>query len=200
MSFSANHRSKKNSLNYFQTEYLVNNNQKVSSYKRDSSKKENTNLKIHKINYQNIQTNFSNSSLNTNISYIKDKKEDLFFNSFPFKPIIEAKLENNFIQKRKKVYKPRSIINNKIISFQKQTNKQILEFPLFNEKLIFKDINRSYLQDEYSDDGSESRDEKINEGKIFLSQELEDSVKQLSQNLKNYNNQNLLSRNMRFKQ
>ena len=201
MSFSANHRSKKNSLNYFKKEYLEDNNQRVSSCKRDSSKKEINNLNLPNINYQNIQNIFSYSSLNTNISNnVKDKKDELLFNTYPIKPIIEDNLEDNFIQKRKKVYKPKTILNNKIISFQKQANKQILEFPLFDEKLIFKDINRSYLQDEYSDDGSESGDEKINEGKIFLSQELEDSVKQLSQSLKNKESHNLLSRGMRFKQ
>ena len=198
MSFSANHRSKKNSLNYFKNEYLVNNNQKVSSCKRDSSKKYKSNLNLPNIKYQNIQSNFSNSSLNTNITNIKDIKSDLF-NTYPIKPIIEDNLENNFIKKRIKVYKPPSVVNNKIISFQNQTNKEILEFPLFDEKLIFKDIIRSYLQDEYSDDGSESDEEKINEGTFFLSQELEDSVKQLSQNLKKNNNNNLLSRSMRFK-
>ena len=198
MSFSANHRSKKNSLNYFKNEYLVNNNQKVSSCKRDSSKKYKSNLNLPNIKYQNIQSNFSNSSLNTNITNIKDIKSDLF-NTYPIKPIIEDNLENNFIKKRIKVYKPPSVVNNKIISFQNQTNKEILEFPLFDEKLIFKDINRSYLQDEYSDDGSESSDEKINEGKIFLDKELEDSVKQLSQNLKKNQNEKLLTRKMRFK-
>ena len=200
MSFSANHRSKKNSLNYFKNEYLENNNQRVSSCKRDTSKKNKSNSNLPNINYQIIQNNYSNSSLNTNITNIKDKKEDILFNTYPIKPIIEDKLEDNFIQKRIKVYKPPSIVNNKIISFQRQTNKQILEFPLFDEKLIFKDINRSYLQDEYSDDGSESGDEQINQGKLFLSQELEDSVKQLSQNLKKNKNKNLLSRCMRFKQ
>ena len=200
MSFSANHRSKKNSLNYFKNEYLENNNQRVSSCKRDTSKKNKSNSNLPNINYQIIQNNYSNSSLNTNITNIKDKKEDILFNTYPIKPIIEDKLEDNFIQKRIKVYKPPSIVNNKIISFQRQTNKQILEFPLFDEKLIFKDINRSYLQDEYCDDGSESGDEQINQGKLFLSQELEDSVKQLSQNLKKNKNKNLLSRCMRFKQ
>ena len=199
MSFSANHRSKKNSLNYFKNEYILNNNQKVSGCKRDSSKKDKSNLNLPNLNYKNIQSNFSNSSLNTNITNIKDIKSDLLFNTYPIKPIIEDNLENNFIQKRIKVYKPPSVVNNKIISFQNQTNKQILEFPLFDEKLIFKDINRSYLQDEYSDDGSESDDEKINEGKFFLSQELEDSVKQISKILKKNKNNNLLSRSMRFK-
>lgn len=199
MSFSANHRSKKNSLNYFKNEYLVDNKQRVSSCKRDSSKKDESNKNLPNINYQIIQTNYSNSSLNTNITNIKDKN-DLLFNTYPIKPIIEDKLEDNFIQKKMKIYKPPSVVNNKIISFQKQTYKQILEFPLFDEKLIFKDINKAYLQDEYSDDGSESGDEKINEGKIFLTQEFEDSIKQISQNLKKNKNQNLLRRSMRFKQ
>ena len=193
MSFSANHRSKKNSLNYFKNEYLVNNNQKVTNFKREPSKKSKSALNLPNLN---IKLNFSNSSLNTNI---KDNKSDLLFNNYPIKPIIEDNFEDNFIKKRIKVYKPPSIVNNKIISFQNQTNKQILDFPLFDEQLIFQDINRSYLQDEYSDDGSESDDEKINEGKFFLSQELEDSVKQISQILKKNKNNNLLSRNMRFK-
>ena len=74
-----------------------------------------------------------------------------------------------------------------------------MEFSLFDDKLIFKDINRSYLQDEHSDDGSESSDEKINDGRMFLTQELEDSVKQMSKSLLKKQNQQLLSRRMRFK-
>ena len=74
-----------------------------------------------------------------------------------------------------------------------------MEFSLFDEKLIFKDMNRSYLQDEYSDDGSESSDENIEGGKLLLSKELEDSVKQLSQNLSKNKNEKLLKRRMKFK-
>ena len=74
-----------------------------------------------------------------------------------------------------------------------------MEFSLFDDKLIFKDINRSYLQDEHDDDGSESSDEKINDGKLFLTQELEDSAKELSKNLKKNKDKKLLSRRIRFK-
>ena len=200
MSSSANFRSVKNSLNYFGKENLINNIQKVSSCKRESSKKDKSDINLTNIIYQNIQTNFSNSFINTNLSIIKENKNDLSFNSYPVKPIIEDNLENNFIKKKIKVYKPPSVVNNKIISFQKQINKQILEFPLFEEKQVFKDtINRSYLQDEFSDDGSESDDEKINEGKIFLTQELEDSFQQLSQSIKKDKSNNILSRKIRFK-
>ena len=193
MSFSANHRSKKYSLNYFKNEYLVNNNQKVQDFNENSSKKSKSTLNLSNLKYQNIQLNFSNQSLNTNTTNIKDIKSDLLFKTYPIKPVIEDNFENNIIKKRIKVYKPPSVVNNKIISFQNQTNKQILDFPLFDEKLIFKDINRAYLQDQYSDDGSESDDKKINEGISFLSQELENSVKQIFQKSKNNKNNNLLN-------
>ena len=74
-----------------------------------------------------------------------------------------------------------------------------MEFPLFDDKLIFKDINRSYLQDENDDDGSDSDDEKINNGKLFLTQELDESAKELSKYMEKNIDENLLSRNIRFK-
>ena len=200
MSYSANHKNIKKSINYLEKQYLEDNIQRSISYKRESSKKDKSRLTIANINNQFIQKNFSNSSINTNISIIKEDKKDIStYNSYPIIPIIENDFDKNFIQKRRIIYKSPSIINNRIISFQKQKNKQILEFSLFDDKLIFKDINRSYLQDEHSDDGSESSDEKINDGRIFLTQELEDSVKQMSKSLLKNQNQKLLSRRMRFK-
>ena len=200
MSYSANHKNIKKSINYLEKQYLEDNIQRSISYKRESSKKDKSRLTITNINNQFIHKNFSNSSINTNISIIKeDKKDNSTYNSYPIIPIIEDDFDKNFIQKRKIIYKSPSIINNRIISFQKQKNKQILEFSLFDDKLIFKDINRSYLQDEHSDDGSESSDEKINDGRMFLTQELEDSVKQMSKSLLKKQNQQLLSRRMRFK-
>ena len=74
-----------------------------------------------------------------------------------------------------------------------------MEFPLFDDNSIFKDINKSYLQEEYSDDGSESSEEKINGAKLFLSQEIVDSIKKLSKSLQKNRGENLLSRRMRFK-
>ena len=176
---SANHRNKTKTLTYFQNEN-INNIQKISSCEKESFKKDRSRLNLI---YNNVffPNNFSKSSVNTNISNIRD---DLQFNSYAIKPIAEDNFEDSFIQKRKKIYKPPSIINNRIISFQKQKNKLILEFSLFDEKLIFKDINRSYLQDQCSDDGSESSDEQIIESKKLLSLGLEDSIKQISKSLK----------------
>ena len=90
-------------------------------------------------------------------------------------------------------------VNKKVISFQNQNNKEIMEFSLFDDSLIFKDINKSYLQEEYSDDGSDSSEEKINGAKLFLSQEIDDSIKKLSKSLQKNRGENLLSRRMRFK-
>ena len=200
MSYSANHKNKKKSLICLEKQYLEDNIQKSISYKRESSKKDKSKLTMVNINNKFDQNNFSNSSINTNISFIKEDKNDNFsYNIYPIIPIIKDNFENSFIKKRKIVYKSPSIFNNKIISFQKQKNKQILEFSLFDDKLIFKDINRSYLQDEYSDDGSDSTDEKINEERILLTQELEDSIKLMSKNLQKNQAQKLLSRRMRFK-
>ena len=196
MSFSANHKSKKKSLNYLLSENLINKAQKISNYKRESSKKDTSRLSLLNNNHKFFPNYLSNSSVNTNISVIKD---DSPYTNYPNKKIVADNLEDSFIRKRKKIYKPPSVINNKIISFQKQKNKEILYFSLFDENLIFKDINRSYLQDEYSDDGSESSDEKIDVAQNFLSQELEDSIIQLSNSFKKNQNDGLLSRRMKFK-
>ena len=67
------------------------------------------------------------------------------------------------MQKRKLGHKSYTVLNNKVISFQNQKNKQILEFSLFDDNFIFKDLNKSYLQDEHSDDGADSSEEKIND-------------------------------------
>ena len=200
MPYSAKHKNKKKTYNLFEKHYIEKNIQRANSYKRESSKKDKSQLTMVNINYKFFQNNLSNSSINTNISLIKDdKKENYPYDSYPIIPISEDNFDKNFIQKRKKIYKPLKIFNNKIISFQNQKDKQILDFPLFDDRLIFKHINKSYLQDEYSDDGSESSDEKINNGKMYLTQELKDSIKQISNNLKKKQNINILSRRMRFK-
>ena len=211
MSFSANNKVKKNSWNYLNKNYVDVKIDKYIKNKRDSSKKDESNLNIAKLSNKCIPTTFSNSSITTNISVMKEKekyldkslKKEKDFScasyQLPIKPIVEDSIENIFLSKQKIIYKSPKVFNNKIISFQKQKNKAILEFSLFDDKLIFKDINRSYLQDEHDDDGSESCDEKINDGKLFLKQELENSAKELSKKLKKNKNKNLLSRRIRFK-
>ena len=104
-----------------------------------------------------------------------------------------------FIQKKKKIFKSPSIINKKIITFQRQKDKEILEFFLFDDNLIFKDINKAYLQDEHSDDGDSSSEEEIINGKIYLSQELEQSINDFRKNLKKNQQKQILSRKMKFK-
>ena len=213
MSFSANHKIKRNKWDYLNKRYIDVKIDKYMNNKRDSSKKDESRLNISKLNNKCIPTTFSNSSITTNISVVKDKEKEKYIDKsiknekglsyeiyqYPIKTIVEDSLENKFLSKQKIIYKSPEIINNKIISFQKQKNKSILDFSLFDDKLIFKDINRSYLQDEHDDDGSESSDEKINDGKLFLTQVLEDSAKELSKNLKKNKDKKLLSRRIRFK-
>ena len=216
MSFSANHKVKNYSWNYLDKKYIDDRINIYTNNKRESSKKDESRLNIAKLNAnKGIPSSFSNSSVTTNISIVRDKEnkdnkiekcfnrvKDFSINSYrcPIKPILEDSFENIFISKQKIIYKsPKISTNNKIISFQKQRNRQIMEFSLFDDKLIFKDINKSYLQDEHDDDGSESSDEKINDGKLFLTQELEDSAKQIFKSLKKNPNENILSRKIRLK-
>ena len=200
MSFSANNKAKKSSTNFLYKKYI---DRKIENYfqtERNTSQKESSHLNLKKINNKNIPTSFSNSSITTNISVTKEKdKEKENSCHYSIKPIIEDRSENKFISKQKILYKSPNILNNKIITFQKQKNKEILEFSLFDDKFIFKDINKSYLQDEHDDDGSESSDEKIKDGRLYLTQELEDSAKELSKILKKNKDKNILSRRIRFK-
>jgi len=57
------------------------------------------------------------------------------------------------LDKNKKIFKDNNIINNKIVSFQRQKDKKILEFNLFEDEMIFKDANKAYLQDEHNNNG-----------------------------------------------
>ena len=200
MSFSANNKVKKSSTNFLYKKYI---DRKIENYfqtERNTSQKESSHLNLKKINNKNIPTSFSNSSITTNISVTKEKdKEKENSCHYSIKPIIEDRSENKFISKQKILYKSPNILNNKIITFQKQKNKEIFEFSLFDDKFIFKDINKSYLQDEHDDDGSESSDEKIKDGRLYLTQELEDSAKELSKILKKNKDKNILSRRIRFK-
>ena len=200
MSFSANNKVKKSSTNFLYKKYI---DRKIENYfqtERNTSQKESSHLNLKKINNKNILTSYSNSSITTNISVTKEKdKEKENSCHYSIKPIIEDRSENKFISKQKILYKSPNILNNKIITFQKQKNKEILEFSLFDDKFIFKDINKSYLQDEHDDDGSESSDEKIKDGRLYLTQELEDSAKELSKILKKNKDKNILSRRIRFK-
>ena len=160
----------------------------------------------------NINRRYSpiNISFNNNIKLISNQDSTSTKNSkFRFlnknelensnQPIKSIDFENYLICKRRKLFKSPIITNNKIISFQRQKDKNILEFPLFDDKLIFKDINKAYLEDEYSDNGSDSSEEKIKEGQNFLYRELNKSSIELQKYLSQNQNKLLLSRKIRFK-
>ena len=121
--------------------------------------------------------------------YITDKIEPNFF------------LEDTFIRKWKKIYILPILINDKKIFFQRKRDKQILYYNLFDDNLIFKDVNRSFLNDDESDDddGEESSEEKIQMAIQFLSEELEESIKELEKNLFNDNENSLLMKKMKYK-
>ena len=156
----------------------------------------------NKINNMTLIPNQETSSSGiTNISIIKEKEKPLDFQyfSFPIKPLEENNIENFFVKKNKKLFESPQDINNKKITFQRQKDKKILEFFLFDDKTIFKDINKAYLQDEKGDDGDESSDEKIKLGQALLFQELDESSKDLKENLKFNKGNELLSRKLRFK-
>ena len=157
------------------------------------------NNNLNNINFKLTPNQETSLSGITNISVLKEKEQNFPYFSFPVKSLEEKDFENYFMKKNKKIFESPLIFNNKKISFQRQYDKQILEFTLFDDKVIFKDINRSYLQDEQSDDGDESSDEKIKYGKNFLFQELEESSKTFKENLKNNQEGTLLSRKIKFK-
>ena len=192
MSYSANKRNKSVSNkdyniqkgNYQKKEYFIHN-----TY---SPINNNNNLKLI-LNYETTSTKAENSEF----PFFKEK--EFTYNSYPIKPLDKDKINNFFIQRKHKLFKSPTIINKKNITFQRQKDKKILEFPLFDENLIFKDINKAYLQDESSDDGDESSEEKINNGTLYLAQEFEESVKEFQKDLKNNQNKQILSRRMRFK-
>lgn len=163
-----------------------------------SNKRNSPNIKpINNMNL--IQNQETSSSGITNITTLKEKEKEFPYYSFPIKPLEENNIENYFMKKNKKMFESPSMLNNKKISFQRQRDKTILEFDLFDDKMIFKDINKAYLQDEQNDDGGGSSDEKINQGKYLLFQELDQSSKELKQHLGINNDKGILSRKIKFK-
>ena len=168
-----------------------------NSYPKNNRRKQNLSFLIkHKSNSpKKINNN------NNNIKLIpKDfENENLFYFSFLIKPLEEKKIEEYFLNKNKKMYKDKEIINCKKITFQRQNDKNILEFNLFEDEMIFKDVNKAYLQDEQDDDGNISTDEKINSDINYILQELEESSKELTTNLKNNKKDISISRPIKFK-
>ena len=72
MSFSANHKIKRNQWDYLNKRYIDVKIDKYLNHRRDTSKKDESRLNISKLNNKCIPTTFSNSSITTNISVVKD--------------------------------------------------------------------------------------------------------------------------------
>ena len=171
-----------------------------SKIEENNQKKSNFNRRYSPINTNNIKLTPNQDSTpikNSQFPFLNEKKFE--YNNYPIKSIDLSYFENYLISKRKKLYKSPIVFNYKIISFQRQKDKNILEFPLFNDKLIFEDINNAYLQDEDSDNGSDSSEEKIKQGANFLYQELNKSSIELQKYLSQNQKTPLLSRKIRFK-
>jgi len=192
MSFSANKKKKIHSNNYIGIEPDKTKLKNQIIHKTYSPTHINNNLKLT-LNLDSETTKNTNT-----LSFNQNKNKDPSYCSYPIKEINEDNLEKYFISKKKKCFKSPMIINYKVISFQKKKDKTILEFPLFDDKMIFKDLNKAYLQDEYNDNGDDSTEEKINESKLYLSQEIEQSIKELQINIKQNQKKPLLSRRIQF--
>ncbi len=149
-----------------------------------------------------IPSDETSSTKNTNNSFLKEKEISNNIHQIKIDNSDEEEekdIKNNFVQKQKSVYLSPMTIDNKKLTFQRQKDGEILEFSLFNDELVFKDINKAFLQDEHNDDGDESSDEKIANGKELLFEEIEEATKEFEKYLKKNQNKQLLSRKMRFK-
>ena len=112
-----------------------------------------------RFNFRGVHNSFENISS----ELISSNENYEYFSSDIFKtiPISETTDEENFFKKQKIVYTPPELNCPEKITFQRQKDKEILEFKLFNDKTIFKDVNKSYLQNQLSDDGSDSSERLI---------------------------------------
>ena len=172
-----------NSFSYNRTELKIDNN----------FNKKNINF-IKNININKVYTSFYEDNYSNNINIKKN------FNSVPINNNSIDDIENFFIKRKYKIFKPYLIHNtNNIISFQRNSDNEILEYFVFNDNLIFPDLNRSYLQDAYSDDGDSSTDEQIENGTKFLKDELADAINDIYLQIKKLNINSILSRKMKFK-
>ena len=187
-------------------EYTKNLNQIASSKRNNSYSYNRTELKIDN-NFNKININYINN-ININKVYTS-YYEDNYLNNINIKKNINSvpinnnsidDIENFFIKRKYKLFKPYLIHNtNNIISFQRNSDNEILEYFVFNDNLIFPDLNRSYLQDAYSDDGDSSTDEQIENGTKFLKDELADAINDIYLQNKKLNINSFLSRKMKFK-
>ena len=68
-----------------------------------------------------------------------------------------------------------------------------------DDNLIFKDINKAFLQDQDLDDGSDSSDKQVELGSNLLNTELLKASKKINKFFSNNKEITILSRKIRFK-
>ena len=180
------------------------NNQFIKITSKDNSliKKE---LKIKKtLNFSpNVKSTTVNKDKNKNdiesILSNYEETEQGSVNKMNNNSNINNKNDNFFLKKNKKMYETPTVNNCKTVTFERQSDKKILKFPIFDDNLIFTNINKSYMHNEDNDDGSSSSEETIEAGKKYVFAELDEVSNLLRNNLlSGKSNQKLFRRRFIF--
>ena len=120
-------------------------------------------------------------------------------NKMNYNSNINNKNDIFFLKKNKKIYETPTVNNCKKVTFERQSDKKILNFPIFDDNLIFTNINKSYMHNEDNDDGSSSSEETIEAGKKYVFAELDEVSNLLRNNLlSGKSNQKLFRRRFIF--
>ena len=152
----------------------------------------NLDLKRSELKSLPIKKSF-NFSPNVKSTIINKEKNDIESNYEETEQGSVNKIYNNcninnqndifFLKKNKKMYETPTVNNCKRVTFERQSDKKIFNFPIFDDNLIFTNINKSYMHNEDNDDGSSSSEETIEAGKRYLYSELDEVASTLHNNL-----------------
>ena len=171
----------------------------------------NLNLKKNETKSVHIKKSF-NFSPNIKSTAINKEKNDIesilsnyeeteqgSVNKMNYNSNINNKNDIFFLKKNKKIYETPTVNNCKKVTFERQSDKKILNFPIFDDNLIFTNINKSYMHNEDNDDGSSSSEETIEAGKKYVYAELDEVSSLLRNNLlSGKSNQKLFRRRFIF--
>lgn len=178
----------------------------INSNYKNRSKKQDFSLLFNQKNISKIKPIIESSESDTNIS--NNYEKEMIFNSIPIKKYCNINSnndehKNNFFGTKIKKANYSNTNNEKyttnFIFFQRNKDKKMLQFPLFDEKLILKDHNRSYLQDKEIDEVDDSSDNLIKEEEKILFNQIEETVIVLNDRSFTNGKNKLLSRNFMFK-
>ena len=168
--------------NFSKNDLAIVSNFKVSLRKYLSNtefQKRNNSFKI------SINKNFNSISYKFNSEPNTKKNNDYILNEI-IQNYLKEKCSDDFeIKKSKRNYEISTVSNCNSVTFENQTNTNIFHFPVFNENLIFKNINKSYMAKAYDDDGNDSSEEKIIIEKNYVYDQLKDAVNSLQMYMKN---------------